>query len=161
MNGKNKIERYIERYCRKMITKTVYSQRSTYYHFGNKCIRVSDHVALKSDGHLSIILDCHDEAHFIVHAVITGEISVVTYEELKEIIRCMRLLPSIPHIANIPVKEPEPVQFVTKAVKTVEKVDPRYVFGYPLTDFKKGHQEILQSILKNHIKAKKKSNVVQ
>lgn len=151
MKAKNKIEHYIERYCRKMITKVVHSQRSTYYHFGNKCIRVSDHVALKSDGHLSIILDCHDEEHFIVHAVITGEISVVTYEELKEIIRCMRLLPSIPHIANIPVKEQEPVQTVTKAV-----IDPTHFGGYPLTDFSKGHQQALQGILKSHIKAKKK-----
>lgn len=158
MNGKNKIERYIERYCSKMITKKVYSQRSTYYHFGNKCIRVSDHVALNSDGHLSIILDCHDESHFIVHAVITGEISVVTYEELKEIIRCMRLLPSIVHIANIPPKEPKPVQIVTKAVKTVTKevIDPTHVFGYPIQEFKHTHQIALQGILKSHIKEAKK-----
>ena len=151
MNGKNKIERYIERYCRKMITKKVYSQRSTYYHFGNKCIRVSDHVALNSDGHLSIILDCHDESHFIVHAVITGEISVVTYEELKEIIRCMRLLPSTVHIANISPKEPEPVQIVTKEV-----IGPTHVFGYPIQEFKPTHQEALQGILKSHIKKQKK-----
>ena len=158
MNGKNKIERYIERYCRKMITKKVYSQRSTYYHFGNKCIRVSDHVALNSNGHLSIILDCHDESHFIVHAIITGEVSVVTYEELKEIIRCMRLLPSIVHIANIPPKEPEPVHIATKAVKTVTRdvVDPTHVFGYPIQEFKPSHQAALQGILKSHLKEQKK-----
>ena len=144
MKVKNKVEQYIERYCKQLITKTVYSDRSTYYHFGHRIIRVSDHLAFKSDGHLSIILDSHDKEHFIVHAVSSGEISVVNYKELKEIIRTLRLLPATIYIANI------------KPTKPVEKIpDPRYVFGYPITDFKPGHQEILRSILKNHIRSKK------
>lgn len=145
MKTKNKVEQYIERYCKQLITKTVYSDRSTYYHFGHRIIRVSDHVAFNSDGHLSIILDSHDKEHFIVHAVSSGEISVVNYKELKEIIRTLRLLPAIIYIAN------------NKPPKVPDKVpDPTYVFGYPITDFKPGHQEILHSILKNHIKSKKK-----
>lgn len=111
-NGKNKVERYIERYCSKLITKKIYSVRSTYYHFGHRIIRVSDHVAFNSDGDLSIILDSHDDEHFIVHAVTSGEISVVTYPQLKEIIKVFRLLPAVVYIANKPekVKQPNPVR---------------------------------------------------
>lgn len=154
MKNKNKVEHYIERYCKKLITKTVYSSRSTYYHFGHRIIRVSDHVAIKSDGCLSIILDSHDEEHFIVHAVYSGEISVVNYKELKEIIRTLRLLPAIVYVANQKPTE-EPV-----ILPTATRIDPTHVFGYPIGEFKPGHQEILRSILKNHIKSlKTKSNV--
>lgn len=100
MKNKNKVERYIERYCKKIITSTVYSQRSTYYHLGHRVIRVSDHVAFKSDGDLSIILDSHDTEHYIIHAVKSGEVSVVTYNELKQVIRSIHLLPAIVYIAN-------------------------------------------------------------
>ena len=149
MKTKNKVERYIERYCKQLITKTVYSDRSTYYHFGHRIIRISDHVAFKSDGHLSIILDSHDTEHFIVHAVSSGEISVVNYKELKEIIRTLRLLPATIYIANN--KSTDPMEEIPKTLP-----NPTYVFGYPLTDFKPGHQEALRCILKSHIKSKKK-----
>lgn len=121
MKTKNKVERYIEIYCKKLITNTVYSARSTYYHFGHRIIRVSDHVALKSDGDLSIILDSHDDEHFIVHAVHSGELSVVNYKELKEIIRVFRLLPAVVYVANIPEKP--------KVVEQLQKVDPPAVLS--------------------------------
>ena len=72
---------------------------------------MSDHVAFKSDGDLAIILDSHDDEHFIVHAVSSGELSVVNYRELKEIIRVFRLLPATIYVANIPerkIKQPLP-----------------------------------------------------
>lgn len=135
MNGKNKVERYIERYCKHLITKKVYSQRSTYYHFGSCIIRVSDHKAIHSNGHLSIILDSHDTDHFIVHAVTSGEISVLNYKELKELIRSIRLLPAITYVAN---------------------VKPMYVLGRPLTDFGPVHRATIQGLFKKLLKGKTK-----
>ena len=121
MKAKNKVERYIEIYCKKLITNTVYSARSTYYHFGHRIIRVSDHVALHSDGDLSIILDSHDDEHFIVHATKSGELSVVNYKELKEIIRVFRLLPAVVYVANIPEKP--------KVLEQLKKSDPPTVLS--------------------------------
>lgn len=149
MKNKNKVERYIEKYCKHLITKTVYSTRSTYYHMGHRIIRVSDHVAIHSDGHLSIILDSHDEEHFIVHAVTSGEISVLNYKELKELIRSLRLLPAVVYIANVKPKE-EP------AVKEVLKIDPTYVLGHPLTEFGPTHRATIQGLFKRLLKGKTK-----
>lgn len=152
MNGKNKVERYIERYCKHLITKKVYSQRSTYYHFGSRIIRVSDHTAIHSDGHLSIILDSHDTEHFIVHAVTSGEISVLNYKELKELIRSIRLLPAVVYVANIPQKSEKPAV----EVQEVHKIDPTYVLGRPFTDFGPKHQVVIQTVFKALSKGKTK-----
>jgi hypothetical protein len=149
MKTKNKVERYIERYCKHLVTKTVYSARSTYYHMGCRIIRVSDHVAIHSDGHLSIILDSHDDEHFIVHAVSSGEISVLNYKELKELIRSLRLLPAVVYVANVKPKE-EPV------VKEVLKIDPTHVLGHPLQEFGPKHRAVIQNTLKALLKGKTK-----
>ena len=147
MKNKNKVERYIERYCKHLVTKTVYSARSTYYHMGCRIIRVSDHVAIHSDGHLSIILDSHDDEHFIVHAVSSGEISVLNYKELKELIRSLRLLPAVVYVANVKPKEPE----VQKVV-----IDPTHVLGHSLKEFGPKHQAVIQNTLKALLKGKTK-----
>ena len=150
MNGKNKVERYIERYCRQLITKKIYSERSTYYHFGSRIIRVSDHIAIHSNGHLSIILDSHDTEHFIVHAVISGEISVLNYKELKELIRSIRLLPAVVYVANVKPKEERP------EIEKQTVIDPTYVLGRPLTDFGPQHKATIQGLFKRLLKGKTK-----
>lgn len=150
MKSKNRVERYIERYCRHLITKTIYSARSTYYHMGPRVIRVSDHVAIHSDGHLSIILDSHDDEHFIVHAVSSGEISVLNYKELKELIRSLRLLPAVVYVANIKPKEEKP------EIKEQTVIDPTYVLGRPLTDFGPAHRATIQGLFKRLLKGKTK-----
>lgn len=150
MNGKNKVERYIERYCRQLITKKVYSARSTYYHIGPRIIRVSDHTAIHSDGHLSIILDSHDTEHFIVHAVTSGELSVLNYKELKELIRSIRLLPAVVYVANVKPKEERP------EIEKQTVIDPTYVLGRPLTDFGPAHRAIIQGLFKRLLKGKTK-----
>lgn len=151
MKSKNRVERYIERYCRHLITKTIYSERSTYYHMGSRVIRVSDHVAMRSDGHLSIILDSHDDEHFIVHAVSSGEISTLNYKELKELIRSLRLLPAVVYVANIKPKEEKVVE-----KKEVPKIDPTYVLGRKLTEFGPKHQAVIQDVLKRLLRGKTK-----
>lgn len=150
MKSKNRVERYIERYCRHLITKTIYSTRSTYYHMGPRVIRVSDHVAIHSDGHLSIILDSHDDEHFIVHAVSSGEISVLNYKELKELIRSLRLLPAVVYMANIKPKEEKP------EIKEQTVIDATYVLGRPLTDFGPAHRATIQGLFKRLLKGKTK-----
>lgn len=150
MKSKNRVERYIERYCRHLITKTIYSERSTYYHMGSRVIRVSDHVAIHSDGHLSIILDSHDDEHFIVHAVLSGEISVLNYKELKELIRSLRLLPAVVYVANVKPKKEEP------EIKKQTVIDPTYVLGRPLTDFGPAHRATIQGLFKRLLKGKTK-----
>lgn len=151
MKSKNRVERYIERYCRNLITKTIYSTRSTYYHMGYRVIRVSDHVAKHSDGNLSIILDSHDDEHFIVHAVSSGEISVLNYKELKELIRSLRLLPAVVHVANIKPKEEKVIK-----EKEVLTIDPTYVLGRKLTEFGPKHQEVIRNTFKSLLKGKTK-----
>lgn len=156
MKSKNKLERYIERYCKHLITKTVYSARSTYYHFGPRVIRISDHVAIHSDGHLSIILDSHDNEHFIVHAVSSGEISVLNYKEVKELIRSLRLLPAVVYVANVKPKEENPKKEKPPVKEVVQKVDPTLIFGHPISDFGPKHQVVLKSVIKAYVKGKTK-----
>jgi hypothetical protein len=143
---KCKLEKWMERYLKAEVVGYSKTQKSRYYKFNTRIIRISDHISNNSDGDISIILDSHDTTHFIVHAVRTGEISVLTYSEVRQLIRSIKLLPAFMIVAN----STEGGNTLPKDVCTeaVDKVDLKnvnqYVLGVHIGKFKPGQQNAIR-----------------
>ena len=87
MRQKDKIEKYLDRLIKKYNGTLQESELSRYYSIRGRILRVSDHVGKSSDGNISIIFDSSDQGHYIIHGHVTGNISVLNYEQTKEFVR--------------------------------------------------------------------------
>jgi len=87
MRTKDKIEKYLDRLCKKYGGKVVESERSRYYTFNNRTLRVSNHVAKNSSGSISIIFDSFDEGNYIICGHSSGNIFILNYEHLKAYVK--------------------------------------------------------------------------
>ena len=147
---KCQLEKWMERYLKAEVIGYSKTLKSRYYKFNTRIIRISDHISNNSDGDISIILDSHDSAHFIVHAVRTGEISVLTYSEVRQLIRSIKLLPAIMIVAN----STEEANILPKDVRpeAVDKVNLKdvnqYVLGVHIGKFKPGQQNAIRCMAK-------------
>ena len=150
-----KLERWLTRYAKAKKIGCNKSKKSTYYTMNHRILRVSNHVGLHSDGDLSIVQDSHDSEHFLVHAVKTGEISVLTYEEVKTLIKGISLLPAVMHLANMKdetlvdcdnTKTEDKTGLIQSAIK--ESAHKMLVCGIPLHKFKPGAQDIIKNMVK-------------
>ena len=158
---KSKLEKWIERYLKAKCIGYSITCKSRYYKFNTRIIRISDHIASSSDGDISIILDSSDQGHFIVHAPRTGEISVLNYEQTKQVIRSIKFLPSVMYIANtekdlnVLPKDVKPEDIVIEP----KKIDPRScVLGFHISMFRTGQQQAIFNMvnkIKNEQKQKK------
>ncbi len=143
---KCQLEKWMERYLKAEVIGYSKTQKSRYYKFNTRIIRISDHISNNSDGDISIILDSHDTTHFIVHAVRTGEISVLTYPEVRQLIRSIKLLPAFMIVAN----STEGANILPKDVhpEVIDKVNLKdvnqYVLGVHIGKFKPGQQNAIR-----------------
>lgn len=87
MRPKDKIEKYLDRLIKKHNGLLVESEYSRYYSIKGRVLRISDHVGKTSDGNISIIFDSSDQGHYIVHGHTSGNVSVLNYEQVKELVR--------------------------------------------------------------------------
>jgi len=158
---KSKLELWIERYLKAEVIGYSQTEKSRYYRFNTRILRVSDHVSNCWNGDLSIILDSHDTFHFLVHAVRTGEISVLTYPQVRYLIRAISLLPATMQIGNSEPnteKLPKDIkrEVVTKPVSKDDLLDPRsLVLGIHISKFKQGQQQAIFGMV-NKVKDKQK-----
>lgn len=148
MRPKDKLEKYIERYIKRSDFETNESDHSRYYHFNGRVVRVSDHIGTSSDGDLQVILDSADRGHYIVYAAVTRQISVLTYKEVKQMMQCMNLVPSLISVAKVWAK---PV----KAEKTVTVVDKETVLGVPTSYFTSGQLSVIRQTARKQEKLHK------
>ena len=81
----DKLNKYLHKLVSQSKGEIIYSQRSTYYHIRGRVIRVSDHIGRNSDGSISIIYDASGSDRYIVHAHGSGMISIVNYENVKNL----------------------------------------------------------------------------
>lgn len=161
MDKSSKLQRWLERYVKAKKIGCKKSTRSTYYTINKRILRVSDHVAVTSDGDLSIVQDSHNADRYIVHAVKTGQMSILTYEETKTLVRSIMLLPAIMHIANAKYETLvycDDDSAINKSA-TVDKSEEiknairksaleQLVLGVPLSKFKQGTQTIINSAVR-------------
>ena len=93
----DKVEKYIHLMCKKFGGEVVEARLSSYYNVNGRILRVSDHIGTNSSGNLSIIIPSYrtEKELYMVHAHATGALSIVNYDELKNIIHSFFYMSSI------------------------------------------------------------------
>ena len=133
---KDKLERYIKRYIHAKDLRITECDRSTYYRFNDRTVRISDHVSKSSDGDVSIIFDSSDKGYYIVHAAKTNELSVITYEEVKLLIKSISLMPPLVNLITQKLA-PDKKDPINKPDKKdlINKQDENFIMGVPKEAF--------------------------
>lgn len=97
---KDKIEIYAAKIVNERGGNVLIEKFSTYYNVNGHILRISNHIGVSSSGNLSIIIPNYDslrrfKSNYIVHSHQTGEISIMNYEDVKEVVRCYGKMSSI------------------------------------------------------------------
>lgn len=90
-----KIERFITKIAEEYGATIEKSNRSRYFKFNDRVLRLSNHIGKNSSGAISIIVPygvTKEEELFILHVHSTGNIQTVTLPQLKEFIRTFALI---------------------------------------------------------------------
>ncbi len=90
-----KIERFITKIAEEYGATIEKSNRSRYFKFNDRVLRLSNHIGKNSSGAISIIVPygvSNEEQLFILHVHSTGNIQTVTLPQLKEFIRTFALI---------------------------------------------------------------------
>lgn len=90
-----KIERFITKIAEEYGATIEKSNRSRYFKFNGRVLRLSNHIGKNSSGAISIIVPYATNAEneqFILHVHSTGNIQTVTLQQLKEFIRTFALI---------------------------------------------------------------------
>lgn len=90
-----KIERFITKIAEEYGATIEKSNRSRYFKFNDRVLRLSNHIGKNSSGAISIIVPygtSNEEELFILHVHSTGNIQTVTLSQLKEFIRTFALI---------------------------------------------------------------------
>jgi hypothetical protein len=93
---KDKIEKYADSLMKKYGNCELSSGlRSRYYTINGKVLRISDHIGSHNDAYVSIIIPSFDTGgNYILHAHNGGQVSIVDYEKVKEVVRSFFYLSS-------------------------------------------------------------------
>lgn len=163
MEQKLKIRRYITRQLKKSLLGVHDSKisQSSYYFFKGLKVRVSDHIGHHMPGNadISIIVDSQDTGNFMVHSIEGGEITIVDYNQLKQILKALAILPPFKYknaelatqmegkqtkgnnLIVIPTHKPCKVDYI----KVQEK--DAFIFGYPISMFKPNQLTTVANII--------------
>ena len=170
LRRKDKIELYLDKLVKKYGNcKEVFGLRSRYYYVGQKVLRVSDHIGANSSGHVSIIVPSFNDGNnmYVLHSHVSGTVSVVPYEKVKEVVRSFFYMSSIfsdvtadGFVIKEDKKETNEIKLTYEEVKQLEHYKSlangrgNTILGYPLSKFKEGHLRTIENIV-NKIKNEK------
>jgi hypothetical protein len=90
-----KIERFITKIADEYGATIEKSNRSRYFKFNGRVLRLSNHIGKNSSGAISIIVPYTtntENEQFILHVHSTGNIQTVTLQQLKEFVRTFALI---------------------------------------------------------------------
>ena len=161
---KDKSEIYVESLMKKYGNCSVsMGLHSRYYTVNHKVLRISDHIGVTNDAHVSIIVPSFrsDDQQYIIHAHKNGQISVVPYEKVKEMIRSFFYLSSIfgemttdrGCVVGDDKEEKVNVNKLMEKLSELEKYrnkaisKDKMVLGIPLTKFQKGQVDSIVAIV--------------
>ena len=141
----DKVRKYIIKHLN--TTKIVESQStiSTYFYLSSGvAIRVSDHIGLNSKSAISIVSTEVPDT-FVVYTCNSNKVASMQYEQVKQMINTLALLPDIIGEKKV-VEVPKPV-VVSKPVSIAPVVEPNTVFGWDISLFKVRHQKSIRTIV--------------
>lgn len=148
----DKVERYLEKQMKSQTgcecTESA-GLRSRYYTINGRVLRVSDHVGTSSNAHVTIIVPSFrsNDQQYVIHAHNTGQISVLTYDKVKDLVRSFFYLSSIfgevtsTKEIETDKKEENNVIKVVEKFKELEKFKnkanskEKLIMGIPVTEF--------------------------
>ena len=84
------LEKFLISKCKK--NNIIVSDRSKYYNFNGRVIRVSDHVGKNSSGIISVIIPGNSKKDYIVHFHSNGNLLHFNYQELKAFLQSFILI---------------------------------------------------------------------
>ena len=161
---KDKIERYLDSLTKKYGSCTMSAGlRSRYYTIDNKVLRISDHIGAHNDAHMSIIVPSfrNSDQQYIVHAHNCGQISIVPYEKVKELVRSFFYLSAIfgeviiQRDGNIGDDKAEKAN-IDKLMEKLHKLEEyrnkamskeKMILGLPMENFQKGQLETILNVV--------------
>ena len=159
----DKLNKYLHSIIAKHNGVVIYSKRSTYYHLCGRIIRVSDHIGKTSDGSISIIYDGACSDNFIVHAHASGMVSIVNYENLKNIIKSFAILPALIGItsqaSNINkqvINQNKTKEETKEETKTVE-INKNTIFGIEKSKFTGKQITSLNNMMQQFLKVNREN----
>ena len=104
----DKIEKYLKKLMKDNGGSALEARLSSYYSYGGRIIRVSDHIGANSSGKLSIIIpkfrNGQNKDNYIINNHETGDISLLNYEETKELCRSFIYMASMFSAVKSPVE---------------------------------------------------------
>ena len=125
-----KVERYITKIAQDYGASIEKSNRSTYFKFNDRVLRLSNHIGKNSSGAISIIIPygTTENDAFILHVHSTGNIQTLNISQLKEFIRTFALVSDFlePIINSVAVAN---VQLPSQKES---------ILGYPMSYFTEG-----------------------
>ena len=154
----DKLNKYLHSIIAKHNGAVIYSKRSTYYHLCGRVIRVSDHIGKTSDGSISIIYDGACSDNFIVHAHASGMVSIVNYENLKNIIKSFAILPALIGITSQAQNINE--NKTKEETKTV-KINKNTIFGIEKSNFTGKQITCLNNMMQQFLKVNRENGKQQ
>lgn len=161
---KDKIDRYVDQLSKKYGGCSVSSGlRSRYYTVNHRVLRISDHIGSHNDAYLSIIVpsfNSGDNTKYVVHSHARGQVSIVTYEQVKEIVRSFFYLSSLCTdliSQEIEIKEDvEEKQQHKKLAESYKKLldyknkamkKGKTILGIPMDRFSPAHLKVITQIV--------------
>ena len=161
---KDKIEKYLDSLTKKYGSCTMSAGlRSRYYTIDNKVLRISDHIGAHNDAHMSIIVPSfrNSDQQYIVHAHNCGQISIVSYEKAKELVRSFFYLSAIfgeviiQRDGNIGDDKAEKAN-IESLMKRLHQLEDyrnkamskeKMILGLPMENFQKGQLETILNVV--------------
>lgn len=163
MEQKLKIRRYITRQLKKNLLGVHDSKisQSSYYFFKGFKVRVSDHIGriTCNNADISIIVDSQDADNFMVHSIEGGEITIVDYNQLKQILKTLAILPPFKYKNTELVAKMEDKQIKSNNLIVIPTHQPckvssikvqekdAFIFGYPISMFKPNQLTTIANII--------------
>lgn len=170
MRKKDKVERYLDKLMAQYPGCTVIeAEKSRYYHVNGRVLRISDHIGTNSSGNMSIIIPGFAAGgNYILHAHTSGQISIVTYDGVKDIVRSFFFMSAMMHEIvqnniNLEVDKRdkfnsnEEVMKLKKSVKELTKYKENMskkaktaansVLGVPKGEFEEKHLQVIEAII--------------
>ena len=98
MRVKDKIEKYIDKLVKQypVVCTIVEASKSRYYNVNGRVLRISDHIGANSSGVMSIIIPGFASGgNYILHAHTSGQLSIIPYESVKEVVRSFFFISSM------------------------------------------------------------------
>ena len=95
----DKLEKYAKLLAKKYNGDFIECEKSRYFSFNGRVVRISDHIGRNSSGNFSFILTTTKDT-YILHSHSTGNVSVVNYKQAKNILNSLIHLFGLSEVLN-------------------------------------------------------------